>query len=92
MPIEIIITEQVSNGMYKAVGTCFNSEISHKMNVFIAKEGNQVSMHTSKQYPGKIANAEIEHITPHEPVLMDDLEIGTKLTFISVHVSIKNPN
>jgi len=91
MPIDLMITEQVSSSLFKAAGTFSNKDTAHSAEVFVKFKSGELSLVSEPNAKSFVANSEIEFLSAHEPVILDTPIIGTKLNFRNVHVTLKKP-
>lgn len=95
MPVNLILTNKVSDALWRASGTFSNDEVGNEFshqanNILVKQSGNELELYAEQnQFNGTIGQHEVIHFAPHEPFIIDDVSIGTKLNFKEIFVTVK---
>jgi hypothetical protein len=95
MPVNLTLTQKVSDALWRASGTFSNEEegnsVSHQATDILVKQNdNELELFADvNEYNGKIGNHSVIHFAPHEPFIIDDVGVGTKLNFKEIFVTVK---
>lgn len=95
MPVNLTLTQKVSDALWRASGTFTNDEVGNELshqanNILVKQNGNELELYASPtEYNGTIGQHEVIHFAPHEPFIIDDVGVGTKLNFKEIFVTVK---
>lgn len=95
MPVQLTLTKKVSDSLWRASGTFSNDDegnsFSHVANDILVKQnGNELELFADESLNnGTIGKHQVIHFAPHEPFIIDEVNVGTKLNFKEIFVTVK---